>query len=417
MRRVEEEVRQRIAQKGRLTFAEFMELALFWPSGGYYSSPERVGARGDYYTAPGAHPAFGALLCLQLYQMWELLGQPRPFWVVEMGAGDGLLCLAVMQASASMPGEFASSLRYLCLDRWPRRGYEAGLRQELAGRVDRLASETLPLNGVVGCFLSNELLDSFPVHRVTVKDGRLQEVYVTLQDGDFVEQMGELSSPRLEERARRLGLSLPEGHVVEINLALEEWVAGLAWALERGFVLTIDYGHTASELYSPRRPRGTLTCYYQHVQVSNPYQRIGRQDMTAHVDFTSVVEYGRAHGLDALALTTQGRFLANLGLGVWLSRLARMGLRQRELQANRMGMLELARPGGMGDFKVLVQGKAVDVSARRLWGLGEGEKPAFVEDLPVPLLAPQHMPLLEGRYPHWGGQWLETWTLSEGEKG
>jgi len=417
MRRVEEEVRQRIAHKGRITFAEFMELALFWPAGGYYSSPERVGAQGDYYTAPGAHPAFGALLCLQLYQMWELLGQPRPFWVVEMGAGDGLLCQAVMQASAYIPGMFPSSLRYLCLDRWPRRGYEAGLGEALVSRVDRLASEAMPLQGVVGCFLSNELLDSFPVHRVTVKDGRLQEIYVTLRDGGFVEQVGELSTPRLEERLQRLGLSLPEGHIAEINLALEEWVAGLGRALERGFVLTIDYGHTAPELYSPRRPRGTLTCYYQHVQVSNPYQRIGRQDMTAHVDFTSVVEYGRDHGLEALGLTTQGRFLADLGLGAWLRRLARMGLRQRELQANRMGMLELARPGGMGDFKVLVQGKAVGVSARRLWGLGEGEKPAFVEDLPVPLLEPQHVPLLEGRYPHWGDQWQERWALSEGEGG
>ena len=401
---VELEIRKRIRERDKITFAEFMSLALFWPQGGYYSRPDRIGPAGDFYTAPTAHPAFGALLCLQMYQMWRLLDCPPSFWLVEMGAGAGVLCHDLAVYSSHLPRAFRDSLRYLCLDRLHLPGVERELPSEARAKVGRLAAESIPLRGITGCFISNELVDSFPVHRVAMKDGALMEIYLTLKDDQWVEMLGCPSTPALKRRLDSLGVSLPEGFTTEINLAIAQWIEGVSSALERGFLLTIDYGHPAKELYSDRRNRGTLTCFYRHLQTDNPYQRIGRQDMTAQVDFTSLVEVGRSYGLEPLGLDYQADFFQNLGLGRFKVRLGATGLKQREVEANRLGMLELTRPGGMGDFRVVAQGKGVGNPS--LWGYAPDAEPeAMLEGLPVPLLTPHHMPLLEGRYPHLAFDW------------
>ena len=194
-RSLEEELAHRLQAEGRITFAQFMELALYWPRGGYYRGPSPTGAEGDFYTAPGAHPAFGSLLCLQLYQMWRLLESPNPFWVVEAGAGSGLLCRDVVRFAHSLPNDFHRSLQYLCLDPSLVPGLKEGndggadpnpLTCPTGGdetRIQPLVTNGLPLAGVVGCIVSNELLDAFPVHVVENRGGRLLEVYVTLRDG------------------------------------------------------------------------------------------------------------------------------------------------------------------------------------------------------------------------------------------
>ncbi len=413
---VEQEIHRRIVEQGRITFAEFMDLALFWPDGGYYSRPDNIGSQGDFYTSPGAHPAFGALLCLQVYQMWRIMGSPSNFYLVEMGAGSGLLCHDLLSYSAHFPGGFRDSLQYLCLDRSPSQGAEALLPVGTKGIVERLATRNVPLRRVKGCFLSNELVDSMPVHRVAVQDGALKEVYLALEDGHLAEVLDSPSTPALEERLDALDLSLPEGFSAEINLSLRPWLEEVSSALEQGFLLTIDYGHPAPELYSASRRRGTLTCFYRHTQTDSPYMRIGRQDITAQVDFTSLIDVGRRLGLETQGLTTQGEFLQNLGIGHFISRLPSAGLSQRQVMANRMGMLDIIRPGGIGDFKVLVQGKRVD--SPHIWGLGSttGEvgKPteeldAMLRELPIPLLTPHHVPLLEGRYPHLAPEWAPGW--------
>ena len=403
----ESEIVRRIREHGRITFAEFMELALFWPKGGYYTNPDNVGAEGDFYTAPGAHPAFGALLCVQAFQMWQLLGRPSTFWLVEMGAGSGLLCHDIVGYATHISPGFANSLRYLCLDRNPPPGVESLLTGEARGMVERVAAQNVPLRGVdAGCFLSNELVDSLPVHRVTIDGGGLKEIFVTLKEGKLAEVLDSPSTPALEERLDSLGISLTEGFSTEINLAMESWMKEVSSALERGFLLTIDYGHPATELYSPGRRRGTLTCFYKHTQTDNPYLRIGRQDITTHVDFTSMVELGKTHGLETLSLNTQKEFLHSLGLGRFMARLPTSGLRQREVEANRLGMLDIVRPGGMGEFKVLVQGKGVESPS--LWGYEPSRELEEVLDrLPLPLLTPLHVPLLEGRYPHLAFEWEE----------
>ena len=397
--RAEAEVRRRIQERGRITFAEFMDLALFWPDGGYYTDPQRSDPRHDFYTAPGAHPAFGALICLQVYQIWRLLECPEPFWVVEMGSGGGLLCHDLVSFSRHLPGRFRHSLRYLCLDIHSSGGVRGSLDPEDRGRVERLMTRSVPLREVMGCFISNELLDSFPVHRVTVDGGELREVYVSMEGDRLVEAPGEPSTPLLHERLDSEGVQLAEGYSAEISLAVGPWMSAVSAALAKGYVLTVDYGYPARELYA--RPRGTLSCFHNHVQTEDPLRRVGEQDITAHVDFTAVVGAGQERGLEPLGLVTQREFLQNLGLGEMMSGLRRMGLSQREADGNRMGMLDIARPGGMGDFKVLAQGRGV--GGAELWGFSPSpDVRALLEGAPVPLRSPEHLPLMEGRYPHLG---------------
>ena len=408
---VEAEIRRLIGERGAITFAEFMELALFWPPGGYYLTGEPIGPAGDFYTSPQVHPAFGALLALQLFQMWQVLGQPYPFTVVELGAGNGILCRDVVVGAQDLSEGFLRSLRYVCLDRRAGWGLEATHRP--AAQISRVMAAGLPFKHLVGCFLSNEYLDSFPVHQVTIREGVLREVYVTVAGEELETRLEEPSTPALAERLVNLGIELKEGQTAEISLGLDSWVETGAACLEAGFLLSVDYGDTAAEIYSPeRRYRGTLTTYHRHIQTDDPFRHIGRQDMTAQVDFTSVIKAGRRIGLEPLGYISQGEFLRNLGIGQIQRRLTSLNLPQTDADANRAGILDLARPGGLGDFKVLAQAKGV--GSPSLWGLKPtAEVAAMVEQIPVPLLTPQHLSLLEGRYPASERQFEGIWPFGD----
>ena len=388
----EREIRRRIRKRGPITFAEFMEVALYHPSCGYYTGPERIGASGDFYTSPSVHPAFGALLAVQLWQMWQLLGCPSPFTVLEPGAGNGLLCRDIVSAASGLAGDFASSLRYLCIDRRNAPGHERGLPG-----VARVATNRLPFQGIVGCVLSNELHDAMPVHQVTLADGRLQEAMVGLEGDSLIAGTAKPSTPLLEERLNSLGIELAEGQVAEINLHLDLWAAEAAACLDRGFVLAIDYGRQAADLYSAKeRYRGTLTTYHRHIQTDRPLERIGEQDISAQVDFTSLAHAGANAGMDFLGYDTQAAFLRNLGIE-HLLRHRPVGP-PRQAQADRVGIRELVKRGGLGDFKVMAFGKGVGQS--ELWGFtGSSDAKKMAASLPPPQLTDAHMDLLAGQYP------------------
>ena len=198
--------------------------------------------------------------------------------------------------------------------------------------------------GTVGCVLSNELLDAMPVHQVTVEGGELRELYVALNTDSLVIESGAPSTPLLSERLNNLGIRLAEGQVAEVNLGLDQWLANAAAALERGFVLTIDYGRTAEDLYSAtQRFRGTLTTLRNHMQTDRPLDRIGRQDMSAQVDFTSLAKAGTEDGLDMLGYASQAEFLGNLAVDQFMQR-PPAGLR-REARSARVG------PAGAGQAR------------------------------------------------------------------
>ncbi|MDA0988084.1 MAG: SAM-dependent methyltransferase [Chloroflexi bacterium] len=408
---VEGHIKKLIVERGKITFARFMEMALFSPYGGYYTSSEHLNEK-DYYTAPVAHPAFGALLALQLEQLWELMGSPTPFYVLEVGAGGGVLSRDILAYSSGLPRAFSNALEYIAVDYDAPPGY--------LKNVQPIKASGLPFRDMAGCVLSNELIDAFPVHRFVIQNGRINEVYVALERGEFAEVLDEPSTPRLEQRLSGLGLDLPEGFQGEVNLAMDDWMEELSHVLKRGLVLTFDYGHTAQTLYAPERSRGTVRCYYRHVLEGNPYRRIGRQDITAHVDFSSLMRSGEQHGLTSVGFATQREFLQNLGLSRFLDSLGGRELTQKERDANRMGMLELVKAGEMGDFKVLSQAKGLD-QAIKLFGFDPDSPLKQVgasHELPlpqVPLLSTEHLDLMAGRYPHLSWEWEDMWPFGKEE--
>jgi len=396
-----EVLRARIRGAGRITFPEFMEAALYAPSGGYYNRSGRIAPSGDFFTSPSAHPAFGALICVQLREMARSLGDPDPFTVLEMGAGDGTLAHDIAGYSAVLDPGFAARLRYIATDRAP-----AGRDTRRPGSApgpQTVRASSLPVTAVTGCVLSNELLDSFPVHRFVIRDGAVREIYVALEGDSFIEEEGPPSTPAIESRLASLASPLPDGYRGEVNVRLDAWAEDVSSALDRGFVLTVDYGHAAEDLYGPERAAGTLRCYYRHTLGADPLRHAGEQDITAHVDFTAADAALRGAGFRRVGATTQAEFLGALGLRSMIRRLRPLCGTQAALDANRMAMLELARPEGLGAHKVVAHAKGVE--APPLTGFRPGEPPAWTDDLPVPLLDPDgpHMPLLAGTYPHAGG--------------
>jgi SAM-dependent MidA family methyltransferase len=305
--------------------------------------------------------------------MWHLLGDPPVFHVLEVGSGDGALAQAIVQACGRMAPGLAQALYYVAADYEPRwlpsaghpfawdhgtgDGMSPGRRDGLVG-VQHVKTDGLrAFRQVVGCILCNELIDNFPVHRFAIQGGSVKEVFVTLARGHLTEVLDEPSSPRIAERLSNLGVSLPEGYRGEVNLALEDWTAQLATALDRGFILTIDYGQLAPDLYSRQHHQGTLVCYHRHVASPDPYQHLGHQDMTCQVDFTSLMRLGERHGLATVGYTLQRQFLTNLGFSSYLEALQTQGLSAARTELSRMAMMTLVDPNEYGDFKVLAQAK------------------------------------------------------------
>lgn len=391
------EVRQRIAERGQITFAEFMEVALYHPSGGYYTRTSQRTDRGDYYTSPSAHPAFSALLAVHLEAMWEILGRPNPFDVVEIGAGTGLMARDVSEYAQQNLGRFGESMCYHSVDRYPQRA-----------QLSDVVAETP--SSVVGCVLSNELVDAFPVHRFEMKDRQLAEVFVTTDDDSHLVSIVDApSTPLLTQRLDDLDVSLPDGMRGEICLEIGPWMRQLSDMMSKGFVLTIDYGYEAPELYSSRRSKGTLQTYFKHTTGSSPYQWVGDQDITAHVDFTSVVNEGSTAGLNPLGLITQVDYLERLGIRRWMESMQTLDIPRRERDANAMALHELVKPEGLGGFKVLFQEKGTGVTgAKRTFPV-----PGRIDELPFPALSPEHVPLLEDRYPNTTWEVENLWPFED----
>lgn len=359
---LEEFLRQRLQAQQSMTFAEFMGHCLYHPQWGYYTAPrQRIGKQGDFFTSSSVHAVFGQLLFRQLRQMAELLGGTN-LTIVEQGAGDGHLALDILDAALEHDPQLYDRLRYVLIEIGEdsrRRQKELLARHLAAGRISWSSfSEIEELDGV---FLSNELVDAFPVHLVEQTAEGLREVHVVWRDGHFQEELRAPSTPAIAAHLRDLGVTLPKGNRAEVNLNAIRWMDELAGKLRRGFVITIDYGYPAADLYTPLRRNGTLMCYHRHQGNENPLQNIGHQDITSHVDFTTLQQRGERKGLEPLFFGPQYRFLIGLGFVEML-----MELEARETDPNKMRNLRLTLKNlimpetGMGEtFKVLVQGKAV----------------------------------------------------------
>ncbi len=349
------EIIRRIQGSGPITFAEFMEKALYWPEGGYYASPgDRWGEKGDYITSLDVSPVFSRLLAEQIFEMWTLSGSPSDFELIEAGAGRGWLSKGILAALKERRKALYDAIEFRLIEKNPylrEQPQEKITWHEDIGEIKRPAA---------ACILSNELIDSFPVHRVLWAWG-LKEIYVDFDGERFVEVPGKPSTDELAAYLQAQGIEPQDGMVMEINLLAGRWIETVSGLIDKGFVLTIDYGLPARELYSPERRSGTLLCHFRHTLNDNPYINVGRQDITAHVDFSMLKKRGEAAGLMLTGFTTQKNFLLGLGIIEELKELDAAGAGDYEKMRHNRAVAALISPGGMGDtFKVMVQHRGME---------------------------------------------------------
>lgn len=348
------ELIRRINEKGPVTFAEFMDVALYWPDGGYYTSGRGAwGKGGDYITSLDVSPVFSQMLAVQVIEAWTLMGQPEGFTLIEAGAGRGWLTKGILDSIKSRAPVLYNTIRARLIEKNPH------LREPSEDRITWHSALNEIEGPVTGVVITNELIDSLPVHRVVQNDG-LKELYAGYDSG-FHDVEGELSTPELGRYFSEAGIELAQGMVTEVNLEAKRWLTEASRVLGKGFVITIDYGLPARELYSPERKRGSLHCHYRHKLNDNPYINIGEQDITAHVDFSAFAKAGRGLGLELTGFTTQKNFLLGLGILSELSQADDMDLENIDKIKFNRALGALIMPGGMGDtFKVMIQHRGVD---------------------------------------------------------
>ena len=394
-------ISDRIRRDGPITFAEYMRMALYEPEFGYYvTGAPKMGWEADYFTSTDVSSLFANCLGRQLFAMWEKLKRPGHFIVLEQGAGRGHLAEGVRSWAQKEAPEFYEALDYRAED--IRGGEDATakmnfeqatmLRQApqheaykfrmkcpshkiiLTRRTPEYSRESDPRGRPVSpsVVLSNELVDAFPVHIVEKRGERLYEVFVDVQqDGRFCEVLGEPSRP---EVAGYLDIykipwrTFEDGWRAEVNLDALRWMQLTAGLMRKGFVLTIDYGDKAKELYTAWRRRGTLLCYYKHQANERPLLHPGKQDITAHVNFSALIDEGRRLGMRLHKFTTQRLWLQGLGIEEELEQRYLNEFADAEFaRATDRGQIALLKwrdlrqrasvltdPGGMGDFKILI---------------------------------------------------------------
>jgi SAM-dependent MidA family methyltransferase len=300
-----------IQRIGFISFETFMKMALYEPELGYYTSQKtRIGREGDFYTSSHLHPVYGAMIGKQIEEMWEIMKRPSDFHVIEMGAGAGYLCKDMLDYVKSK--KMFDSLNYIIVEFNPVMiENQKNLLSDFSHKV-KWVSSLKKLNSIKGCILSNELLDSFPVHLIEMED-EIKEVFVSVKGEELIE-IKEKPSDEISNYLKEFSIELIKGYRTEINLKIKEWLKEINTVLKEGFIFTIDYGYPARDYYSEDRNRGTLLCYHRHQVNEDPYQNIGEQDITAHVNFSSVKKWGEELGLKTLGFCPQGTFLIALGI-------------------------------------------------------------------------------------------------------
>jgi SAM-dependent MidA family methyltransferase len=356
MKSLEQIIIDRIKRKGPITFETFMDMSLYYPCLGYYTSPESIiGRKGDFYTSSHLHSLFGTMIGKQLEEMWEVMGRPSVFHSVEVGSGAGYLCKDIY--TYLQKSEIFHALQYIIVEQNPEMvENQRRLLSDFRTKV-RWVKTVKDLPQIRGCIFSNELLDAFPVHLVEMHD-ELKEVYVGYTRNTFIELINKVSSLRLINYFNVYLANIPRGFRTEINLRIKNWLREIDNILSEGFILTIDYGYTAREHYDEERSRGTLLCYHRHQLNENPYINIGKQDITAHVNFSSLKKWGDELGLTTVGYCPQGTFLVALGIDELINELHR---NSPDYSSEILKIKGLLLPQGMGEsHKVMIQYKGVN---------------------------------------------------------
>lgn len=351
---------QRIKKEGPISFHDFMEMSLYYPELGYYTSTkDKIGQNGDFYTSSNLTAAFGAMIARQIEEMWNLLDQ-NPFTIVEYGAGTGALCHDILDYLKNND-KLYEKLNYCIIEKsLPMREKEKTHLNEKVSWYDTI--QEIP--EITGCILSNELVDNFSVHQVIMED-ELMEVFVDYNNG-FIEIL-KPAEKALTDYLSELNVVLPKGFQTEINLEATEWVKEIAVSLKKGYAITIDYGYPSSELYSKRRSCGTIICYNKHRINEHPYHDIGEQDITAHVNFSALCHWGFKNGIECCGFTDQAHFLLALGFKEYLRKTTETGQNLKHSALNEALLTHTLLMDMGSKFKVLIQQKGM--SKKTLSGL------------------------------------------------
>lgn len=356
-----EQLRERIRREGPITFHDWMKAALYDPNNGYYCKTglPKWGREGDYRTSPERSPLFAATFARYFARLYDDLGRPSHWTILEPGAGDGRFAHGVLQTlQKSFPQVFSATSYVIDETSSDSRSLAQERLQEFADRVEFKRLEDVEIDP--GVVFSNELLDAFPVYRVTVQDDHLKEFYVNIgRNRDFEWLLDEPSTPRLKQYFVELGIELGEGQIAEVNLEIEDWLRKVAARVRTGYLVTVDYGAAAAELYSSTADkRGTLRAFHRHEFVDDLLTHPGEQDITSTVNWSLVKSAGNSLGFEVVEFQRQDTFLLAAG---FLEQLE-VESRRSEGEAERLRLSTAARemilPDGMAShFQVLVQKK------------------------------------------------------------
>ncbi len=357
-----------IRRHGPVPFARFMERCLYHPKWGYYTRGIGGGGGRDYHTSSGTHAVYGTLLARQADEMWRRMGKPERFVFVEYGPGEGWFAVDFLHEAVRLGG-FGRALQYLMVEVSPvlRDRQRRRIANASTGlKVDWLDQAALDrMSGVLqGCLFANEVLDAFPVHRVVRCGRELREVHVGEEDGRLIEMLLEPSSSAISEFLSAAGIGLEDRQEVDLNLAAAGWMERAVRRIGRGYVVVVDYGFEAAELYHPARRRGTLLAYHRHRVSEDFLNRPGEQDLTAHVDFSVLKDAAVVAGGRCLGLVSQAHFLLSLGGLDFLPDLPqsgqtvdRSGRSPGQILREREALKDLVLPDRAGGrFRVLVTG-------------------------------------------------------------
>jgi SAM-dependent MidA family methyltransferase len=381
---LEQIIRAEIRDRGAMRFDRFMDLALYQPGFGYYArstGPSPIGHSGDFYTSVSAGPLFGRLLGRQFFQMWQLMEKPNTFWIIEQGAHDGQLACDILEWCRTETPDFFAAIQYAIVQHTGA----LNMLQKCAPGPALISSMSwfenlaaLAAEKPVGVFFSNELVDAFPIRAITYRSGEWLEQHITASDKKLHWTDRPIEDPELVQAIAGMAIPEIEGYTTEINLRARHWMREVGQTLQRGYVLTIDYGYPASVYYAPHRTGGTLVAYVKHHTNDEVLDEPGRRDITAHVDFTALAQTGAEVGLTTLGFLDQQHFL--------------MGIAHDELSGSErpyVGIQEslgawntLTHPSHLGaDFFALLQVKDAPVN---LDGLRFARSGGLIEENAAP---------------------------------
>ncbi|WP_078577037.1 class I SAM-dependent methyltransferase [Salipaludibacillus agaradhaerens] len=333
-------------------FAEYMEVALYDPAVGYYMQPEvKLGYKGDFYTSNHVHPVFAETLAL--YFMTVIKTQRLSPFICEWGAGDGQFANHALSYLKNQFPDFYNKLTYIILETSPyhRKVIEEKLQahKKAISLYSSFAEITKSITSFEGIVFSNELIDAFPVHRVKMADSGLQEIKVALQDNQLVEITVPCENTDIINWLDTYGPKLPEGYSTEVNLALKEWMNQIRSWLNKGLLVTIDYGYKNDELVQPHRKDGSIRGYKNHHLVTNPLIKPGEMDLTAHVAWDAFNQLAEEQGFITSYHGSQEQFLIKSGILTFLDAEAHLNPFSEAFKKNQ-AIQSLLHPSGMSAF-------------------------------------------------------------------